>query len=251
MKHTLFPLLAFGLVSTTASHASLVISSLNTTSTINFTGFTGAGFTPTPTASQLDSDTWRVTGLSDGAGTFGGDHTTGDFARGASTGGVGTGGVYAFTVSASNPALGVQPIDTDFTPGTMTLRIQNTTGGTVPSWNLSYALYVLNDQGRSNSMAWAWSTDDSSYTQLSTYTSTAAADGSPAWSNVQSPSSTGVNASVANNGFLYLRWTGDDVGGAGSRDEFAIDDISVTAVPEPTAAVLGSLGLLGLLRRRR
>ena len=31
----------------------------------NFTGFTAAGFSPNPTAGQLDSDVWRVVGLSD------------------------------------------------------------------------------------------------------------------------------------------------------------------------------------------
>lgn len=33
--------------------------------------------------------------------------------------------------------------------------------------------------------------------------------------------------------------------------EMAIDNVSVTAVPEPSAALLGGLGLLALLRRRR
>lgn len=32
---------------------------------------------------------------------------------------------------------------------------------------------------------------------------------------------------------------------------YSIDNISITAVPEPTTALLGSLGLIGLLRRRR
>jgi hypothetical protein len=30
-----------------------------------------------------------------------------------------------------------------------------------------------------------------------------------------------------------------------------VDNLSVSYIPEPTAALLGSLGLLGLLRRRR
>lgn len=34
-------------------------------------------------------------------------------------------------------------------------------------------------------------------------------------------------------------------------NEAAIDDVSVTLVPEPSIALLGGLGLLGLLRRRR
>lgn len=45
---------------------------------------------------------------------------------------------------------------------------------------------------------------------------------------------------------LSLRWTNTD-----TTNAIRIDDIQLTAIPEPTAAVLGSLGLLGLLRRRR
>jgi hypothetical protein len=58
--------------------------------------------------------------------------------------------------------------------------------------------------------------------------------------------------------FLFLRWTGDDVGGGGSRDEFVLDNIMLTAfaaavAPEPStfALLLGSLGYLLLLRRHR
>lgn len=252
MKNTLFPILASGLALMPHAMASLVISSLHTTSSIDFTGFTAAGFSPAPSAGQLDSDTWRVAGLSDGNGTFGGTHTTGDFARGANAGtGVTTGGIYAFTVATGNTALGVQPIDADFSPGSITLRIQNTTGSTVSSWNLAYSLFVRNDQDRSSSWNWSWSTNDSTYTQLSSYISNDAADTSPAWNNPLNPSVNALNASVANNDFLYLQWTSDDVAGSGSRDEFAIDNISITAVPEPAAAVIGSLGLLGILRRRR
>ena len=63
----------------TASAADLT----GTTQTIDFTGFDGSGFAPAPAAGQLDSDDWRVTGFSAGSGTFGGTHTTNDFARGA------------------------------------------------------------------------------------------------------------------------------------------------------------------------
>jgi hypothetical protein len=37
----------------------------------------------------------------------------------------------------------------------------------------------------------------------------------------------------------------------GSSDFFNVDSFTVTGVPEPSAAVLGGFGLLGLLRRRR
>lgn len=39
--------------------------------------------------------------------------------------------------------------------------------------------------------------------------------------------------------------------GSGSRDTIAIDNFSITTIPEPAAAALGAFGLLGLLRRRR
>lgn len=37
----------------------------------------------------------------------------------------------------------------------------------------------------------------------------------------------------------------------GNTSIFKIDDVSVTAIPEPAAALLGSLGMIALLRRRR
>ncbi|HHM20887.1 MAG TPA: hypothetical protein ENJ20_02585, partial [Bacteroidetes bacterium] len=109
----------------------------------DLSGFTGSGFHPTPASGQLDSDTWRVTGFSDGDGTFGGTHTTGDFARGSHSGGVTTGGVYKF-----GGRLGVQPTDADFTPGTITLRIQNVSGSPITEFQINYTVSSYNDQNR-------------------------------------------------------------------------------------------------------
>lgn len=201
----------------------------NSAQTIDFTGFTGAGFAASPTAGQLDSDHWDVNGFSD-AKT---DLTTGDYARGSSTGGTGTGGVYAFDISnggASNPALGVQPIGSDFTPGNFTLTITNTSGSTVTQLAISYKIYVRNDQDRSNSFNFSHSSDNSSYTSEASldYTSTAAKVGSPTWETI-TRSITLTSLNIPNNTNYYLRWTGNDAGGSGSRDEFALDDISITA----------------------
>lgn len=44
---------------------------------------------------------------------------------------------------------------------------------------------------------------------------------------------------------------GFDYSHNGSSDFFNVDSLTVTVVPEPSAVVLGSIGLLGLLRRRR
>lgn len=201
----------------------------------SFTGFTGIGFAPTPAAGQLDSDFWRVTGLSDGAGSFGGTHTTGDFARGTSTGGVATGGIYAFNVGSGNIILGTQPAGSDFNPGTIALRIQNTTGSTITDLDISYEVWYLNDQPRANALNFAYSSNDSTYTPVGAldFTTPAAAD-ALGW-QVITRSTTLNGLTIANGDSFYLRWNGADVSGSGSRDEYGIDNVQVS-VPIAEAA---------------
>jgi len=195
----------------------------------DFTGFQGGGFRPIPSSTMLDSDNWKVTGMSNGNGSFAGTHTSGDFARGASTGGESTGGTYGFDVGSGNRALGFQAAGSDFTPGTVVLRVQNTTGSTITSLDVSYNIWVLNNEDRGNSFNFSHSNTDASYTSVSAlnYTSVANADGSPTWQSVsRSTSLTSLN--ITNNSFYYLRWESDDVNGSGSRDELALDDVLVT-----------------------
>jgi hypothetical protein len=207
--------------------------------TENFDAFTGAGFAPTPGAGQLDSDFWRLMGLSDGDFNFGETRTTGDFARGLSNGGVTTGGVYAFDIDSGagvDRALGVQPTGDDLTPGSMFLKVQNTTGFLADTWNISFALGYLNDQARSQSITFSYSTDGVTFTQVTAadFTTPLAAD-ALGWQTV--PTSVTVTASVAANDFIYFRWTSDDAGGAGSRDEIALDDVVVDASGPPLGSI--------------
>lgn len=224
----------------------------------DFNSFRGTGFAPSPNAGQLDSDAWRVRGLSDGTGTFGGSHTTGDFARGASAGAVGTGGVYAFETSPGDFALGVQPGGTDFTPGSFELRIQNGTGLVLDSFSISYDTLVFNDELRSNSFLFGFSTDGTNFTDVlsSQVTSSAAAATVPSWVRTTFADSFAFSAPVAVGGSFILRWSGDDVAGSDSRDQFALDNVAVTAtaVPDPSSlafAAVGGLGILARYRRRR
>ncbi|HMP76243.1 MAG TPA: S8 family serine peptidase [Kiritimatiellia bacterium] len=195
-----------------------------------FTSFTGAGFAPTPSAGQLDSDEWKITGLSDNTSpVFGGTYTSGDFARGSSTGNVSTGGAYGFNVGGGNIALGIQPAGSDWTPGTIVLRVENNTGSTLTELNVSYRIYVRNDQNWASSFNFAHSSTDSGYTAVPAldYTSPATADAPPTWVAVDR-ATTLTGLSIADGAFYYLQWNGDDVSGSGSRDEFALDDVLVT-----------------------
>jgi hypothetical protein len=228
----------------------------STVTGVNNGAYLGTGFTPAPAAGQLDSDSWAATGFDDPNMNFGDTRTTGDYARGASAAAVTTGGIYSFTVGASNNALGVQPGGSDFTPGTITLRVQNGTGVYVDGWSISYNVYVRNDQARANSFNFSYSTDNVNYTPAPTL-------------DLISPEAAGVTTFVVNSrslplftapvnagANLYLRWTGDDVSGGGSRDEFALDDISVSAVvPEASAFLFGGvacgLAACGLRTGRR
>ena len=217
------------------ANAQISLTAIMMPETVDFTGFTGTGFTPTPAAGQLDSDTFSVLGLSDGDLAFGGSGTTGDFARGTTTGGVTTGGVYAFNLGGGNMAFGVQPAGSDFTPGELILRVDNNTGDMVDEVEVTYDIIVRNDQGRANSFNFSHGTSSGGpFTAVGAldFTTTETADGAPSFITTNRMTTiTGLG--LANGASLFLRWTSDDVSGAGSRDEIGIDNIVIEATTVP------------------
>lgn len=210
------------------AHAQLMINTTDVPVLIDFTGFAGAGFQPGGGAGMLNSNEWSVTGFSEGAVDFGATATTGDFARGSTMGLVTSGGVYGVDI-AGNQGLMVQPTADDFTPGSFILKIENNTGVDVTEIAIAYTIYVLNDQNRSNSFNLSVSYDNITYTPITAvdYTSPDVMDFTP----YVVPKATNITGLDFPDGtVMYLSWTGDDVGGAGSRDEFALDDVSITAI---------------------
>jgi hypothetical protein len=204
----------------------------NTVTNVSNGQFTGAGFQLSPSAGQLNSSAFAITGFSDGDLAFDGTQTSADYTRGTTAVTQTSAGVYAFTVGASDNGLGFKGTAAEFTPGHVTLRVQNKTGVTATSMTIAYKVYVLNSQGRSSTFHLSHSPNNSSYTDepsVNTY-SVDAADGAPTWRPyIRVITITGL--SVANNGFYYFRWTSDDLGGSGSRDEFALDDIRLVVNP--------------------
>ena len=234
------------------SAQALVINSVGVAVSEDFAGFDGSGFSSTPSAGQLDSDVWRVTGLSDGDGSFGGTYETGDFARGSASAGVTTGGIWSFDLPGSGRSLGVQPTGGDFTSGAITLRLFNNTAVTLTSLLVDYDLSVFNDQLRSSFFNFSYSYDDGLYTGVPTedVDSPGLADHLPSWSLTNHTLSlSGLNVLAADS--FYLRWFGDDNSSSGSRDQFSLDNISVTglssspsvSVPEPGTWWLMVIGL--------
>lgn len=213
---------------TCISQAQLVITSPGVPESIDFSGFAGAGFQPGGGVGMFDSETWSATGFSDGDVAFGATATTGDFAKGTTMGLVTSGGIYAVDI-AGNQGLMVQPTADDFTPGSFILKIENYTGVDISEISVAYTIYVLNDAGRSNSFNFSVSYDNVTYNAIPEldYASPEMMDFTPYMTN-KSASITGLT--FTDGSVMYLRWTGDDVSGSGSRDEFALDDISVTAI---------------------
>ena len=109
--------------------------------------------------------------------------------------------------------MGVQPGGSDFTPGSLKLKVTNTTGNTIVNVYVSYKVCSYNDQARSNSMNFSWATADNpgdrpgaNYTSVATlnYASGEAAAGAPSWlCETKSTTINGVN--LANNADFCVR----------------------------------------------
>src|SRR5690606_11615818 len=219
------------------------INAINTDFTINFDttllgvsngAFNGSGFQLTPTPGHLDTDAWATTGFSDGSKGFGSDNITGDHARGTNP--VATGGIYGVNIGGGNRALIIRPGNNDWTPGTLTLKIDNNSGSIITSLNVSYNIIINNDAPRSNSFNFSHSIDDTSYTNQNSldYTTAVGSDSNGYISISRNINITGIN--IINGASYYLRWSGNDVGGSGSRDLIGLDDIILNAqagIPTP------------------
>jgi hypothetical protein len=199
------------------------------------TAFAANGFSPNPTtAGRLNSNAWDITGFSFGTLGFGGTQTLDDFGRGSVTTAVISSGIYAYVDlpgSVANPALMVQPAGSDFAPGSIILKIANNGTSSITQLQVSYDLFVRNDENSSSSFNFSHSNDNIVYQAESSldYTSPLALDAFQ-WTSVGvSPARsiilTGLN--ILPGGFYYIRWTSNDAGGTGLRDEFGLDNINV------------------------
>ncbi|MES3630248.1 MAG: lamin tail domain-containing protein [Longimonas sp.] len=231
----------------TADGGPIVIENTNDTLFEDFNTFRGTGFASPADPDQLDSQAFIVRGLSDGDLAFGDTQTTGDFARGTSTGGVTTGGIYAFEVDADDFAWGAQPTGSDFTPGAFVARYLNDTGTRIDDVAVAYDIEVFNDQDRATSFNLTYKvTDEDTFTEggfidvpALDYTTPQDADSSPDWQTVPRAGAL-TDLNLQNGEYLLLRWTTDDAEGSGSRDEIALNNLSLT--PNPPVVELVDTG---------
>ena len=235
----ILPVFFFGQVAITNASPSVTLNFSNTMPTTAgtnpSTAFSGAGFSPNPTvAGRLNSNAWDIKGFSFGTLGFGGTQTVDAFGRGSVTGAVVSHGIYAFTElpgSVANPALMVQPSGTEFSPGSITLRIRNNGTSSITQLQVDYNLFVRNDGNKSSTFNFSHSADNIVFQEeaLLDYVSPDVSDALEWVSIGLSPSRsiiiTGLN--IPPGALYYLRWTSEEVSGTGSSDEFGLDDIRI------------------------
>jgi hypothetical protein len=237
-----------GQASLTALEQPLVIDFTNTVAGVNnglFDAQVPVG-SATPLPGQLDANAWDYffdgtpANAADGAATFPGTLPDGvgySLMTSLAT------GLNASDVDGAR-VLAFQPTGGHFTSGALTLRVQNNTGAALEQMVISYLTGYFNDQERSNAFRFLWSATNtaSSYVSVpeAVLISPDTAD-NPAsvFSETKSFAISGFN--VPNGEYIYLRWVGDDITGAGQRDEFFLTNISLTAQAASGAVLLASL----------
>jgi Ca2+-binding RTX toxin-like protein/predicted extracellular nuclease len=196
----------------------------------NFTGFTAGGFAPNPTAGQIDSDIWRVVGLSDIANpAYGFTGAAGtDFGRGTITTNDPTqAGVYSVS---TNAALVVQPTGAEMdSGGFIEARILNTSGSTATGFDVVFDWVYRNSGDRASALQFSYSTDGTNFVTvpLANFTTSGTLD-SGATFTTEHKVLTLSGLSVANGDAIFLRWTHVSSTGSNSRDEVGIDNLTVS-----------------------
>lgn len=135
------------------------------------------------------------------------------------------------------------------------LIMRNNTSSTVGTWNVDYFVEQYSKGASASTMSFSYSLNGTTYitTNLTGGANVVANNTTPVDTNlatvISSSRSAVINESVAANSDIYFRWRYAHV--SGTSVHMGLDNITVTAIPEPGSALLGGLGLLGLLRRRR
>jgi predicted extracellular nuclease len=216
----------------------------------DFAQFTASGFAPGAAAASgmLDSNVWRIVGLSDNTNPSYGftGAAGGDFGRGIINGAADPASAGVYSPSADH-ALIIQPTGAELdTNGIIEARIQNTSGATATSFDVAFDWAYRNSAARVDNLQLSFSTDGVNFTGVP-----AASFSTPGTAATPAPSAfadqhetVNVEGTVADGGYLYLRWIHASSTGGGSRDEVGIDNVNVVAhLSDTVTASIGNVTL--------
>ncbi len=164
---------------------------------------------------------------------------------------------------ADSPAGGVGDYALRFDSGTWAdkgylLKIVNNSGVAISEWSLALDTWFDDNSSGSSTIRLAWATTYSAFDNPSGNELALSAGWTEVGSRTSTNSGAGMSsmatiggsftASVADGGSLYVAFLYDQ---SGAGNAFYIDNLSITAVPEPTAAATLLLGLGALFFTRR
>lgn len=219
-----------------ASANAVSINSLNDTFSYDFTGFDGNG-DPTDWSTFDVSNTSNWQGSGSGTSTAGGKYSFGDTGSGPTFEG----------------SLGFLPSSTRAIIAA--IEFTNNTGSVIDEIDISYVAeqWRRADGGRINGWEVEYDIDGSPQGTIAGLTYSAsnvgATGGGPISATALSASLTGLG--LADGSDLQINFFGDNGTGSGSRQGVAIDDFTLTVVPEPASVILLGLGAAALLGRRK
>lgn len=168
-------------------------------------------------ANGFDNDGFELSGTGDIRAT---EVSTGEY-LGAS------GGANAYLTSSGTPTIVISGISTiGYTAGTV---------------GISFGAYKSAIASTMSTLLLTYSTDATNWTPITTLAEPTGT-GTSVWRSISIQ-----NTNIPISSTLSLRWTNEDPG----TTYYRIDDVVLTALPEPSIAVLSALGFLSLLRRRR
>jgi hypothetical protein len=183
---------------------------------------------------------------------------------GSQNGSMTKGGIISFgaLTNSTSRSLGMLGTSTSGIP-TFGLQIYNDTGSTISSINLSFLGELWHQQTAQNPITFGYAVTaltngiPTGATSLGTFGANFATGSSGAVNGDLAANQTNINlsaVSIANwapGQALWLTWTMSN--SSGGEQGYAIDNLSFSAVPEPSSLVLVICGLGGLLaiRRRR
>lgn len=191
----------------------------NTVADVNNGQWLGTEPVAVPADGELDSDAWLMTPV--------------DFEGQGGT----AAGWHGFFVETGNIAMGAQP-SSGFNAHSSTLTITNNTGEEVIGLNISFKLYARDDQGRNSTITY---TGASGTNNIGTETTdnifaNGTDSGTTDWKYIDQSLSI-TDLTLADAATYTIVWDTDRGTGSGSSDEWALDDIVISAVGATSATI--------------
>jgi hypothetical protein len=139
--------------------------------------------------------------------------------------------------------------------GRFVLRLQNNSSQALDNWSISYNVEQYSTGASASTITFDYGLTSPTGTFVTTnltggsaVTATTGADGNLATVSSTARSAT-IATSIAAGGEIYLRWSYNHV--SGTSPHLGVDDIVVTAIPEPSTWLLIGLGSAFLLWKTR